>query len=425
MTQAAPFPLRPWGIILAAGSGSRLHSPACSSAPHIPKQFLPYRDAPLYWHSALTMSRVAPMAGLIFVFPPAWLEQEAEKLTLLDKHRILGLPWHVVAGGARRQDSVNNALHCLKEHVPHCQAVLVHDSARPFASAGLMQRLCQALEGEWAGVIPTLPVTDTIKVVEELAEGHKVLHTPDRATLQAVQTPQAFLFAPLLAAHQQALQENWAVTDDASLMERCGLPVRCIPGEAANRKLTNPEDLSMLHNAQSPPLPCTGFGYDVHRYGPGRPMLLGGVPIPKAPEVIAHSDGDVLLHALMDALLGCACLGDIGQHFPDTDATYENISSAVLLDQVLERLRQTGVRLVQVDVTIIAQTPKVAPHRAAIARNLARLLSLAPHCVNVKATTEEGLGFTGAKEGIKAVALVTALRTPQAYSADETHAGLS
>lgn len=146
-------------------------------------------------------------------------------------------------------------------------------------------------------------------------------------------------------------------------------------------------------------------------------MLLGGVPIPKAPDVIAHSDGDVVLHALMDALLGCACLGDIGQHFPDTAAAYDNISSAVLLHDVLQKIHTQGVRAVHVDITIIAQIPKITPHREAIRRNIARLMGLNIGCINVKATTEEGLGFTGAKEGIKAVALVTAVRTEEAACA--------
>lgn len=157
------------------------------------------------------------------------------------------------------------------------------------------------------------------------------------------------------------------------------------------------------------PRPCAGMGYDVHRYGPGRPLKLGGVLIPGGPEVVAHSDGDVLLHALMDALLGCAALGDIGQHFPDSQARYEGISSAVLLDQVLEMLRGAGLELSHVDLTIVAQTPRLSPFREEIRKNVARLLGLDTARVNLKATTEEGLGFTGRSEGIKAYAVVSAL----------------
>ena len=157
------------------------------------------------------------------------------------------------------------------------------------------------------------------------------------------------------------------------------------------------------------PRPCTGMGYDVHRYGPGRPLKLGGVPIPDGPEVVAHSDGDVLLHALMDALLGCAGLGDIGRHFPDNQARFEGISSAVLLDQVLEMLYGAGVTLCHADLTIVAQAPRLSPFREEIRKNVARLLGLDKAHVNLKATTEEGLGFTGRAEGIKAYAVVSAL----------------
>lgn len=398
-----------WGIILAAGAGTRLSAVQPHGTQSTPKQFLLYDDAPLYWQSALTMSRVPRVKGLVFVFPPAHLEAEEQRLRELDKHRVLGVPHNAVAGGARRQDSVFNALSFLHNHENHCQAVLVHDSARPFASATLIQRLCAALDQPdcpHVGVIPALPVTDTIKVVHD----KNVVSTPARDSLKAVQTPQAFFFPALYEAHREAQKHQWTGTDDASLLELCHRPIVTVAGEANNRKLTHPEDLTMLHNTPSPFSPCTGFGYDVHRFGAGRPMLLGGVPIPKAPEVVAHSDGDVVLHALMDALLGCACLGDIGQHFPDTSAAYDNISSAVLLDEVLQKLRTAAVRPVHVDVTIITQIPKVGPHRESIRRNIARLMGLEQTCVNVKATTEEGLGFTGAKEGIKAVAVVTALR---------------
>lgn len=413
-TQAASLTF--WGIILAAGSGSRMAAGSADGAMATPKQFLEYNGAPLYWHSAMAMGRVPQVAGLVFVFPPAWLESEQQNLQKLDQHRILGLPWFAVAGGPRRQDSVYNALAFLQSRHSRCQAVLVHDSARPFASAGLIHRVCAGLaqpDCPYAGIIPALPVTDTVKVVQE----DSVLSTPDRASLRTVQTPQAFFFSALVQAHLQSQQHGWDVTDDAALMELCHMPVGIVPGDAANRKLTNPEDLTMLQKPLVATSPCSGFGYDVHRYGTGRPMLLGGVPIPKAPDVIAHSDGDVVLHALMDALLGCACLGDIGQHFPDTAAAYDNISSAVLLHDVLQKIHTQGVRAVHVDITIIAQIPKITPHREAIRRNIARLMGLNIGCINVKATTEEGLGFTGAKEGIKAVALVTAVRTEEAACA--------
>jgi len=378
-----------------------------------PKQFLPYQGMPLYWHSARTFSRCARVAGILFVFPENRLAEEEARIRqfdglaagaapdILNAPMPLGVPWKAVAGGRLRQDSVFNALQALPVD---CEYVLLHDAARPFLSAALAVRLIDALAQGATGVIPGRPLTDTIKQGQD----GRVVATLERETLYAAQTPQAFRLDVLRAAHAEARAKDRTATDDAGLLELCGHEVRIIPGEAANRKITRPEDLDFLRGPQA--LACSGYGYDVHRYGSGRPMKLGGVPIPGAPEVIAHSDGDVLLHALMDAILACACRGDIGRLFPDSDPKLENINSAVLLDEVLRIAAAAGVELVQADCTIIAQIPRIAPHSRAIRRNLARLLGLDEDCVNVKATTEEGLGFTGAREGMKAVALVSALR---------------
>jgi 2-C-methyl-D-erythritol 4-phosphate cytidylyltransferase/2-C-methyl-D-erythritol 2,4-cyclodiphosphate synthase len=195
------------------------------------------------------------------------------------------------------------------------------------------------------------------------------------------------------------------------MIERAGYDVRIVPGETANLKITTPEDLRVLATPAPLPIPCTGFGYDVHAYGGNRPMVLGGMPIAGAPFVKAHSDGDVLLHALCDAILGCLGLGDIGEHFPDSDDRFENISSGILLSEIMDKARSQKLTITHVDLTVIAQTPRLAPHKAAIRGNVARLLELSDHQVNVKATTEEHMGFTGRKEGIKAVAVVTATRT--------------
>ncbi len=238
-----------------------------------------------------------------------------------------------------------------------------------------------------------------------------VLRTIERTPLRAVQTPQAFQRIALRHAHEEARQKERIVTDDAAMMEDSGFTVVIVPGESTNMKITTPDDLRLLETPQEPShIPCTGFGYDVHRFGSGRPLKLGGIAIPNAPEIVAHSDGDVLLHALMDALLGCAALGDIGEHFPDTAQAYDNISSVLLLDEVLERIRKRNIQPVHVDMTIVTQTPKIAPFRENIRKNVARLLALEIQAVHLKATTEEGLGFTGAKEGIKAFAQVTAWR---------------
>lgn len=391
-----------WAIVLAAGSGSRLAAAGIAMR----KQFLEFDGAPLFWRSLRTLSRLPELAGLVAVFPPEEFGAANASLKDLLAREHLGLPCLTARGGARRQDSVASGLTALPREAT---AVLVHDAARPFLTPDLAARLADALAAGAKAVIPGLLVADTIKEVDP--DGI-VTATPERARLRAVQTPQGFDLALLRSAHARAAESGWDVTDDAMLVERLGEPVLVIAGEPGNVKITNPEDLRLLAQGAAPmsaPVPVTGFGYDVHKYGPGRPFVLGTVPIQGAPEVVAHSDGDVLLHALMDAILGCLCEGDIGRLFPDTDAAFENASSAILLDEVMELARRKGFRLVHADLTVIAQVPKVNPHRERIREAVSRLLDLPPERVNVKATTEEGLGFTGEKKGIKCVAVVTAL----------------
>ncbi len=399
-----------WTLLLAAGRGTRLAAATGGTA----KQFLEWHGKPLYWESVRSLSRCARMSGIVFVFPETALEAEKDRVARLMREESPGLAWRAVSGGALRQDSVRNGLDALPRD---CTRVLVHDAARPFASPLLVNRILDAMERQQAsgivgGVIPGVPVTDTIKIVSD----GSVSKTPDRASLTAVQTPQGFDRSILQLAHARAKEEKWVVTDDASVLELAGFPVWVVEGESGNRKITSPEDLEMLQE-KNVSEPCVGYGYDVHRYAleetlrqPARPMKLGGIPIPDAPEVLAHSDGDVLLHALMDALLGCIGAGDIGLLFPDSDPAFDNMNSAVLLDEVLGRVRKEGVRITHVDLTIVAQIPRLAPYRETIRKNVARLLGMEPARINMKATTEEGLGFTGEKLGIKAVAVVSALR---------------
>lgn len=393
-----------WAIILAAGRGERLRR----SAGGLSKQFLPYKGAPLFWNSAVNLSRVPRLDGLVFVFPPECLAESAGMVEELNARSPLGLPHVCAAGGEERQDSVKNALQALP---PACARVLVHDSARPLASPDLSARLLDALEAGHKGVIPGLELSDTVKRVDERC---MVEETPARKKLRLVQTPQAFEREALEQAYALGQKLGLRVTDDAALLEAANIPVLLIPGEARNIKITGPEDLAMLQDCaqnKKSPLPCNGLGYDVHRYGGGRPLRLGGVLIENAGlTVTAHSDGDVLLHALMDALLGCASAGDIGEHFPDADPRFDGASSSVLLSEVLELVRSLGIVLTHVDLTVVAQVPKISPYRKEITKNIANLLHLSERQVNLKASTEEGLGFTGAREGIKAVALVTALR---------------
>lgn len=388
-----------WGIILAAGSGSRLASATHGTA----KQFLPYRGAPLWWRSALAMAASPRMRGLVFVFPAPQLQEAEAELLRLARRTSLGVEVRAVSGGARRQDSVRLGLLAVPAG---CSRILVHDGARPFLRTSLVSRLIDSMDSIEGSIVPGIAVTDTIKEVDERG---LVTHTPQRDRLRAVQTPQAFPLQALLEAHARAEAEGWDVTDDAALMERCGQNVTIIEGDMDNIKITNPADLTLLEEHR-PSLPCCGYGYDVHAYGGNRPLMLGGVTIGGDWQVRAHSDGDVLLHALMDAILGCIGKGDIGQLFPDNDPKFENISSVVLLDHVLSIAGEAGLRIVHVDLTVIAQKPKLSPHAEAIRRNVARLLNLAPEHVAFKATTEEKLGFTGELLGLKAVALVTALR---------------
>ena len=382
-----------WTILLAAGQGTRL-----AAALGCAKQFVPLDGEPLYLRSARTLAAFPSMQGIVFVLPPDAFAQHCTDLHAVLDAAPLGLPLRCVPGGPRRQDSVAQGLSALPAQATH---VLVHDGARPFVPAGLIGRLVDAWEPGLGGVIPGLPMADTIKV----CHNGRVVHTVERDSVRRVQTPQLFPVPTLRRAHEHAAAQGIEATDDASLVECLGEPVAIVPGDSTNCKITYPEDLTVLLPPSAPRRMVIGYGEDVHAFGGSRPLVLGGMPIPGAPMVRAHSDGDVLLHALTDAILGCLGEGDIGEHFPDTDPQLDNIPSSVLLDQVLEKGKQRGFQLEHVDITIIAQVPRLSPHKEAIRANLTRLIQLPMPSVNLKATTEEGLGFTGRKEGIKAVAV--------------------
>ena len=411
-----------WAVILAAGSGSRFSTGEAGP----PKQFVECGGKPLFWHAARNISKCAPICGLIFVFPEDPLKEKGELvagysdlLREIDPNNELGLERKVVIGGKTRRES---SLAGVRSLPSSCKAVLIHDAARPNVSPELIMRVAKALLEGHPAVVPGLPVTDTVKLCDA---DSIVTRTVDREGLYTIQTPQGFNVDQLLRAHNKAENGSWEVTDDAMIMERAGCPVFVVKGDPDNLKITYPEDLQMFFNRLNAPffgmpgcaavngsglVPCTGFGYDVHRYGGERPFVLGGVPIATDIKVAAHSDGDTLLHALVDALLGLAGEGDIGRLFPDTDAAYDNMESGIFLAETLALCREKGIRLSHVDITIIAQTPRIDPHRENIAANLAKLMQLPKHAVNVKATTEEGLGFTGEKKGIKVVAVVSGLR---------------
>ncbi len=390
-----------YAIILAAGSGNRMQL-------EIKKQFLKYQNAPLWWQSFKTFYHSPFIHGIILVFPadePCYTKAAEEAAALIREHNYT-LPVLFCKGGEERQDSVYNAL-CTAPS--SCSHVLVHDSARPFFTAKLITDLVQKLEDGHKAVIPSLPLSDTIKEFAVTGDFSKIVtNTPNRNFLRSVQTPQAFSLPELMKAHKLVREEKLSITDDAMAMEELGIPVLLIDGETNNHKITYKEDLKMLEKTSF--LPVSGYGYDVHKYNGNRPFVLGGVALDTDIMIEAHSDGDVLIHALMDALLSCMALGDIGRHFPDTSKEFENISSLILLDKVMQMWNKSKLTLTHADLTIICQKPKIAPYTEQIKKNMCRLLGLTEEQINVKATTEEGLGFTGNLQGIKAVALVSAVK---------------
>ena len=297
----------------------------------------------------------------------------------------------VVQGGATRADSVHNGLAAAKG-----QLVAIHDAARPFASEEVITQVLQAAVKTGAAA-PAVPVKDTIKVADK--DG-KVVTTPDRATLYAVQTPQCFDRALYLQALEAVSGEKASlVTDDCSLFELAGLPVTLTAGDYANLKITTKEDLQKENTMR------IGHGYDVHRLVEDRKLILGGVEVPYEKGLLGHSDADVLLHAVMDAVLGAAALGDIGQHFPDTDPAYKGADSLALTREVAKIIAAHGYKVGNIDATILCQRPKLAPHIPAMRKNIADAFGLPLDDVSVKATTEEHLGFTGEGLGIAAHAV--------------------
>lgn len=313
----------------------------------------------------------------------------------------------VCEGGAERSDSVRNAL---REVPAGTEVVAIHDGARPLASPALIARVI-AEAREHGAALPATPVSDTLK---RSADGADIRETVDRRGLYGVQTPQAFHLDLLRRAYAEAAAAGFAGTDDASYVERLGHPVRLVPGERSNLKITVQEDLQMAEALLSPaPVLRTGFGYDVHRLAPNRKLVLGGVELhhPQDLGLDGHSDADVLLHALADALLGAAALGDIGEHFPNTDDRYRGISSVVLLGAVARLLREKGWEPVNVDAMLIAERPKIRPHVDTMRARVAEALEIGPDCVSIKATTNERLGFEGREEGIAAHAVAMIRKT--------------
>ncbi len=372
----------------------------------VPKQFYALEGKPIV---AWTLERVLELDfihGVVLAVPP----NTRADLPRWIQPRPSPRPVTVVSGGRERQESVRNALAALPAS---CEWVIVHDGVRPFASPRLFRRTWEAAR-ESGAAICACPALDTVKMVRQ----NQVVRTLNRKEIRLVQTPQVFRRDLLAEAYRRADQEGWEATDEATLLERCGFPVRVVDGERTNLKITVPEDLQLARSiiCDGPELSAPphrrdttmriGMGYDVHRFVSGRPLVLGGIEIPHDRGLLGHSDADVLIHALCDALLGAAALGDLGRHFPDTDPEFEGISSRILLDRTRDLLRKAGLRVANADVTVVAQRPKLAPFIPEMRRNLAAILKVPEDAVSVKATTTEGLGYTGREEGIAAYAVV-------------------
>ena len=366
-------------VIVAAGQGTR-------AGGALPKQFAMWRGKPLVRHSVETFARLGAKP-IVVAIPEGAEALAAEALAGIDALRFL-------FGGATRQQSVRAALEALAETAP--ARVLIHDAARPDLPASVVERLLHAIEDR-SGAIPVLPVVDSMAT----ASAGMMVAQVDREDLRRVQTPQAFRFGEILAAHRTWAGEPIA-GDDAQVARAAGLEVAMVDGDERLRKLTFAADFRT-----GPAMVRIGTGYDVHRLAAGEELWLCGVRIEHDKGLAGHSDADVGLHAVVDAILGACAQGDIGQHFPPSDPRWKDAPSEKFIAHAAELADKAGYRVGNVDVTLICEAPKIAPHREAMRRKLATLLGVDLLQVSVKATTTERLGFAGRGEGIAAQAVAT------------------
>lgn len=397
-----------WAVIAAGGSGRRMGAA-------VNKLFLPLADRPLLAHT-LEAFEAASSVGRVVVAARA--EDGGACRELVDRYGF-GKVVDIVAGGAERQDTVAAGLAAVAGYYENCEGdggghtiVAVHDGARPLATPALIDRTVAAARRHGAA-LAALPARETVKVVD--AAG-RVENTPARDSLHYAQTPQAFRLAVLREAMEKAAEEGVRGTDEAFLVERLGHPVQVIEGEERNIKVTTPSDLAVAEcylgrwSGGEAGVIRVGFGMDVHPFQEGRALVLGGVRVPHSPGLGGHSDADVLAHAVIDALMGAAGKGDIGRRFPDTDERFRDADSLALLAEVVAALRGERWRVGNLDATVAAESPRLAPHVGEMERRLAAVLGMGPGRVNVKATTTEGLGFVGRREGIAAYAVATLIR---------------
>ncbi|MHA1539389.1 MAG: bifunctional 2-C-methyl-D-erythritol 4-phosphate cytidylyltransferase/2-C-methyl-D-erythritol 2,4-cyclodiphosphate synthase [Alphaproteobacteria bacterium] len=378
-------------LIVAAGKGVRLGS-------EIPKQYLPLAEKMILTRTLAAFLNHPQVDAVKVVIRACDKDLYATAAADFVDHPKLLSPVH---GGERRQGSVRFGLESLAENTPH--SVLIHDGARPFITENEIRAVIDALKNDPA-VTLAVPITDTLKRVN--AE-NVITENIDRSAVYAVQTPQGFHFSDILKAHQDFIKED--VTDDNALAEKLGLKIRIINGLKSNFKVTHQEDIARgeAYLMQNKNDIRTGMGFDVHAFTTGDSLWLCGVEIPHTQALKGHSDADVALHALTDAILGTIAAGDIGLHFPPSDPQWKGAPSSLFLEKALSLLAEKGGVLNHVDLTIICEAPKLTPHRDMMQAKLATLLGLSLDRVNVKATTTEKLGFTGRSEGIAAQAIAT------------------
>jgi len=382
-------------LIVAAGQGRRL---GCA----VPKAFLQLGASPLFLWSAHTFEQVPEVTQIVLVVPAGYCDTAQSIAQQAGLTKLTA----VIAGGKARCDSVFAGLQVLSDDPP--DLVAIHDAARPFVSTEVISRTIVVAE-QTGAALAARPVTDTLKQVDEKLG---VASTVDRSSLWHAQTPQTFRFSTIYDAYQQARAESWEATDDASLVEQLGGTVTMVEDEVRNFKITVPDEWqraqALIAGSQQLRI---GHGFDVHPFAAQRPLMLGGIRIPFDRGLAGHSDADVLLHAIADALLGAAGLGDIGQHFPDTDPAYKDADSTELLARTMELVSEADYRPTNVDATIIAERPRLADHIPEMRRHIAATLGLSESEVNVKATTTEQLGFVGREEGIAAQAVALIVKT--------------
>lgn len=382
-------------LIVAAGSGER--AVTAGTNPGLPKQYNELAGKPVLRHTVEAFAAVLG-TGSIFTVIRA---QDGE----LCRAAIGGLATsEPITGGPRRQDSVRLGLESVSQQTSPGK-VLIHDAARPFVSAGVISRVIEGLKSADA-VAPLVAVPDTLRRKEAGA-----FSVVPREELYRTQTPQGFAFDAILAAHRRYADESF--TDDIALAERAGLKLIGVAGEEMNMKLTTPSDFELARRLAVSALPDvrTGTGFDVHRFAAGNHVWLCGIRIPHDFGLEGHSDADAGLHALTDAILGAIGAGDIGSHFPPTDEKWRGAESAIFLEHAARLVRDLGGVIAHTDVTLICERPKIAPHRERMRARVAEILAIAVERVSIKATTTEGLGFTGRREGLAAQAVAT-IRLP-------------